>query len=113
MRTYTLKRSSLPDRNAGLVQLQSGKVIKTIELPWRNNEVGESCIPEGRYLVKRDKHGRHAWFKIMDVKGRTAIEWHIGTKPEHSEGCILSNLIEMQDLMIDTKGQDFYLDIKS
>lgn len=113
MSEYILKRTYHQDRTTGIVQLKKGKVIHTLERPWKENQVGISCIPEGRYLIKRDKHGKHRWFKVMDVKGRTAIEWHEGHRPEHSEGCILNNLLELQDLMIETRGEDFYITIKS
>lgn len=87
--------------------------IKTIELPWNENKVGQSCIPEGQYLVKRDKHGKHQWFNIPEVKGRTFIEIHEGHKPSHSQGCILADILDLQDLMLETRGEDFILNITS
>lgn len=111
-REYILQRSYLNGITKGTIELSTGVIINTIELPWKNNQVGESCIPEKRYLVKRDKHGKHTWFKIPNVEGRTFIEIHQGSKPSHSLGCVLLDIIDLQDLLLDTEGKDFYLTIK-
>lgn len=110
---YTLYRDYKKDRTIGKVELSNCNIIDILELPWNDNKVGESCIPEGEYLVQRDKHGKHTWFKLVEVKGRSFIEWHIGHKPSHSLGCLLSDIIDLQDLLLDTKGEDFKLIIKS
>lgn len=89
-----------------------GLSIETLERPWDGNKVNVSCIPEGLYRVHRDKTGRHTWFRVEEVEGRTFIEIHEGYKIEHSNGCILMDLIGLQDLMIVTKGEPFYLNIK-
>ena len=47
-----------------------------------------SCIPEGVYLVKRDKTGRHQWYSVQDVEGRTFIELHGAHKFNELLGCI-------------------------
>ena len=109
---YILQRSYQDGITRGWIQLSTGQILDTIELPWKENKVGQSCIPEGRYLVKRDKHGKHTWFKIPNVKGRTFIEIHEGSKPSHSLGCILLDKIDLQDLLLDTMGEDFYLTIE-
>lgn len=49
----------------------------TIELPWRGNAVGESCIPLGGYIAQRhdsSKFGSSLW--LRDVPGRTEILVH-------------------------------------
>lgn len=109
MKTYKLIRTYQDDRTVGTLELSNCKTITSLELPWVNNEVGRSCIPAGEYLVKRDRYGKHTWFKIMDVPGRTFIEIHTGYKPQHSQGCILFDLLELQDLLLDCKGEDFKL----
>lgn len=113
MLKLTLVRDYLGDRTVGGLMLPSGKIISSIELVDRDNEVNVSCIPEGTYEVHRDKHGRHTWFKILEVPGRSFIEIHEGYKPSHSNGCILFDLIELQDLMIETKGEPFLLEVTS
>ena len=79
----------LSDRTTGKVVLPDGTEYPTLERPWLNNHVGISCIKAGHYKFKRDTHGRFQWFRVLDVEGRTVIEMHLGTKPKHSEGCIL------------------------
>lgn len=97
----------------GYLYKEDGEFLdNTLELPWRDNAKGISCIPEGTYTVKRDVHGKHTWFSVQDVPNRTYIEIHEGYKPEHSQGCILMSLIDLQDLMIYTQGEDFILEIK-
>jgi len=107
-----LKREYFPNRTEGVIEGTFRK-LTTLERPWLDNQVNVSCIPEGTYTVERDKHGRHTWFKVNDVEGRTAIEIHEGYKVSHSAGCILLDLIELQDLMILTEGQPFTLKIYS
>ena len=60
----------------------------TVERPWRNNEVNISCIPVGDYMCERDKMGRHQVYRILDVPGRTAIEFHAANKASELQGCI-------------------------
>lgn len=73
----------------------------SMELPWRNNKSGLSCIPTGEYTVIvrwSRKYGYH--FHITGVDGRTWILLHSGnfagdvTKgfKTHSHGCILLGL---------------------
>lgn len=104
---------SNPEKTTGTIMLPGfSKSITTLELPWRDNQRNISCIPEGTYEVERDLHGRHTWFKVNDVKDRSFIEIHEGYKPNHSAGCILLDLIELQDLMLYTSGEPFILEIK-
>jgi len=72
-----LIRSYFPNGTNGILQNSKGFICYTIELPWLNNEVRKSCIPEGKYvLVKRysQKFGRHILLK--DVPKRTFILMH-------------------------------------
>ena len=74
--------------------------LDTLELPWKNNDVGISCIPEGIYIAKRrysKKYRNH--MHITDVEGRSLILIHWGNyagsvnpKTGHSDiqGCILT-----------------------
>lgn len=91
MKHFELVRSYLPDRTVGYMSVE-GFAIKTLERPWLDNKRNESCIPEGTYIVKRDKAGRHQWWAVQDVPGRTFIEWHEGQLPKHSDGCQLMGL---------------------
>ena len=83
------RNKPLPDRTTGTLTLPDGTELKTLERPWLDNKPNVSCIPAGIYKFRRDTHGRFQWFRVLDVPGRTHIELHEGTKPSHSEGCIL------------------------
>ena len=100
MKVLTLARSYLTDRTVGVL---SGKGIdfKTLERPWLNNHSNISCIPEGVYVVKRDKTGKFQYYAVKDVPNRFAIEFHAGNFVEHSQGCILvgEGLNQEQDLV--------------
>ena len=85
----TLKRNYQQSKTTGILTLPSGAEVETLERPWLDNQVGVSCIPSGIYKFKRDHYGKHQWFSLLDVPGRTFIEIHPGNKVSHSEGCIL------------------------
>lgn len=52
-------------------------VSYTIELPWKNNERRKSCIPEGRYLLKKFQSKKHGLvLEVCDVPNRSAILIH-------------------------------------
>lgn len=80
------------DRTTGILTLPDGQEFDTLELPWLDNKPNISCIYAGFHKFKRDLYGRFKWFKIIDVDGRTNIEFHIGFEPSHSQGCILVSL---------------------
>mgnify|MGYP005812027625 FL=1 len=65
----------------------------TLELPWKSNSKGISCIPKGVYEVKK-RHTEKSKYKyehlhILDVVDRELILMHIGNYPKNSRGCIL------------------------
>lgn len=63
---------------------------KTLELPWRDNKIKESCIPEGQYRVVHrhsKKYGHHLW--VLNTEPRTYILFHAGNFYYQLEGCIL------------------------
>jgi len=77
----TLGELTIPD---------AGYSCKTLELPWKNNERQESCIPEGTYQVEKrtsDKFKHH--FHILDVAERDFILIHHGNYKRDVKGCIL------------------------
>lgn len=82
----------------GMIPLQDGFTFMTGELPWRENKPFVSCIPEGTYQLKyllSKKFGKFN-YHIIDVPGRTNIEFHranyMGDKTKgfkcELEGCI-------------------------
>lgn len=85
-----LERSYLPHCTIGRLHLPGMRLLFTVEPPWRENRVSESCIPEGRYTLVRDATGGHRWFRIPDdeVAPRSAIELHPANRAEELNGCI-------------------------
>ena len=65
-------------------------LMYSIELPWKDNHAGVSCIPEGRYeLVKRwsPKFNRH--LQVMNVPQRKDILIHPANDAlQELKGCI-------------------------
>ena len=84
-----LLRRYYDDRTEGKYVLPEGDLCYNLELPWNNNKVSESCIPEGKYVVAPDNTGRFQWYRVKNVRGRTAIELHEGNTTEHTDGCLL------------------------
>ena len=106
---------SQADRTTGTAILPNGSEHKTLELPWKNNSVGLSCIPAGFYRFARDTHGRFQWFRLLHVPNRTHIEMHLGTRPSHSQGCILMTkdcLLEMKNQFFDDVREQYVLEIR-
>ena len=68
------------------------RVFYTVEPPWRNNAVNESCIPEGSYGIRKDMSGEFRGFEITNVSGRTQIEMHVGNTEDDTLGCICPGL---------------------
>ena len=92
---FELKRTNKSDiQTMGEMSVLDGNEnifsCKTIELPWRDNKINISCIPEGKYKVKKrysDKYGHH--FHILNVPDRSLILIHAGNYYSQTKGCIL------------------------
>lgn len=107
----------------GEIRLPSGKVISTLELPWKNNQRQISCIPAAIYqcdIVNSPKFGRV--YQVKDVPNRSHILIHAGNWTKDTSGCILvgmsnndTQLFESRKalalLMDELKGQSFKLEI--
>lgn len=82
-----LIRSYDPEGTNGELVL---KVSNTIELPWLQNQRNVSCIPEGRYELKKrvtQKRGQH--LLVVNVKGRDGILFHPANDAKKElRGCI-------------------------
>lgn len=64
---------------------------KTLERPWKDNKIGDSCVPLGTYPVK---HRYSPKFKMVvpwlqDTEPRKWILIHYGNYVTDIEGCIL------------------------
>lgn len=78
MKKLTLCRTYHINGTNGLLYDPSGELLcYTIELPWRNNRVRESCIPEGTYpLTKRYSQKFKHHILLNDVPDRSLILIH-------------------------------------
>lgn len=86
MNHYNIVRSYLPAATIGYMDI-NGKRLFSLEQPWRDNKTSISCIPEGTYLIKRDRTGRQQYYAVQSVPERTFIEWHPANKVSQLEGC--------------------------
>lgn len=62
----------------------------TLERMWKNNETGESCIPDGDYICKRIESPKFGnTFEVTNVSNRFHILFHKGNLMDDSHGCII------------------------
>ena len=72
-----LVRAYFPKGTNGEIYHDGMRICYSIELPWVGNQHIVSCIPEGKYEMKKrfsEKFGEH--LHITDVPGRTLILIH-------------------------------------
>src|SRR5947209_2359030 len=85
-----LVRTYYPEGTNGIVYINGSLQCYTIELPWLNNQHQISCIPEGRYELKKRysiKFGNH--LLVEHVPGRDDILMHPANDALHElKGCI-------------------------
>ena len=88
--TLVLRRTYGEQGTNGTVYFNGEKICHTIELPWRNNTPRYSCIPEGRYRLKKRKYTKHGeQIGIPAVLGREAILIHAANNAKKQLlGCI-------------------------
>lgn len=83
-----LVRDYKEDRTEGSIFLPSGQTIFTLERPDLNNKPFVSCIPEGIYVIERNTTGKHQYYGVTNVTGRSHIEIHPANYVHQLEGCI-------------------------
>jgi hypothetical protein len=59
-------------------------------LPWKNNETRVSCIPEGKYFIKKRYSQKFQWhLEIENVQNRSLILFHPANNAlQELNGCI-------------------------
>lgn len=83
------------DVTMGLLKIEGveHEPLYTLELPWRDNKNGVSCIPVGRYSCRvRRKHSFPKItivYEILNVKDRTDVLFHYGNTVNDIKGCVL------------------------
>lgn len=62
----------------------------TIELPWKKNQTEVSCIPEGRYELKKRYSSKFKWhLEVIGVPHRSLILIHPANNAQQElRGCI-------------------------
>lgn len=89
MRLILRRFAYTPLGTFGRLELPDGGELWTLELPWLENRRHVSCIPQGRYEVKRGNfQGKYPNWELQDVPGRSHIEIHRGNVPSDLRGCI-------------------------
>ena len=85
-----LSRTYFPNGTNGEFFFNGNRVCSSIELPWKNNQHRISCIPEGRYELRKRytaERGRH--LILADVPGRQLILIHAANDAKKElQGCI-------------------------
>lgn len=70
-------RTYYPEGTNGILKLNGVEQCYTIELPWQNNLARHSCIPEGRYRLKRRySHKFKEHLEVVGVENRWLILIH-------------------------------------
>jgi Family of unknown function (DUF5675) len=72
-----LTRTYFPEGTNGKLECEGKSICNTIELPWRENEAKVSCIPEGKYFIKKRYSQKFQWhLEIENVQNRSLILFH-------------------------------------
>lgn len=78
------------DGTFGVLSLDGRVFCLTLEPPDRNNAVGRSCVPAGRYACRRVDSPRFGrTFEVSGVPGRTHILFHKGNVVADTSGCVV------------------------
>ena len=85
-----LSRTYFPDGTNGKLECEGKFICNTIELPWKKNETKVSCIPEGKYFIKKRYSNKFKWhLEVLDVKNRSLILFHPANNAlQELKGCI-------------------------
>lgn len=85
-----LTRTYFPEGTNGRLECEGRFLSYTIELPWKSNEKRVSCIPEGKYLIKKRYSNKFKWhLEIMNVSNRSLILFHPANNAQNElNGCI-------------------------
>jgi hypothetical protein len=85
-----LSRTYFPDGTNGKLECEGKMICYTIELPWKNNETKVSCIPDGKYFIKKRYSRKFHWhLEVIDVKNRKLILFHPANNAlKELNGCI-------------------------
>ena len=85
-----LTRTYFPDGTNGKLECEGKFICYAIELPWKNNEKRVSCIPEGKYFIRKRYSPKFKWhLEVVDVQNRSYILFHPANNAlRELNGCI-------------------------
>ena len=85
-----LSRTYFPDGTNGKLDYEGKFICNTIELPWCDNQKRVSCIPEGKYLLKKRYSQKFHWhLELVAVENRSFILIHPANNAlRELNGCI-------------------------
>jgi len=85
-----LVRTYYPNGTNGEILFNGARVCSSIELAWRNNQNKISCIPEGKYELRKRHTADRGWHLILaNVPGRELILIHAANDANKElQGCI-------------------------
>lgn len=82
------------DATFGVLCINDRPMFVTLEDKWRDNERMVSCIPKGKYVIKRHTSPKFGeCFKVQNVPDRSEILIHAGNTHIDTHGCILLGLM--------------------
>lgn len=79
MRILTIARGASTDQGtfSDAVTADAALKIHTLELPWRDNHTGHSCIPPGEYTCHWEQSPSKGWcYHVQNVPSRSHILIH-------------------------------------
>ena len=85
-----LTRTYFPDGTNGKLEYEGKLICNTIELTWRMNRKRVSCIPEGKYFIRKRYSKKFRWhLEVVDVENRSLILFHPANNAlQELNGCI-------------------------
>ena len=85
-----LQRTYFPNGTNGKLECEGKFICYTIELPWKDNEKRVSCIPEGKYFIKKRYSNKFKWhLEVTNVVNRSLILFHAANNASlELNGCI-------------------------
>jgi hypothetical protein len=85
-----LTRTYFPEGTNGKLEFEGKLICKTIELPWKRNQTKLSCVPEGKYFIRKRYSNKYNWhLELVDVSNRKLILFHPANNAQKELlGCI-------------------------
>ncbi|KGD66905.1 DUF5675 family protein [Flavobacterium aquatile] len=86
----SITRIYFPEGTNGKLECDGKLICNTIELPWKINETKVSCIPEGKYFIRKRYSQKFQWhLEVLDVQNRSLILFHPANNAlKELNGCI-------------------------